>query len=90
MRQKRDFRFHWDRLCDIVRREGEIGDAFLMMELGFTPPVWKLWKSKFREISETTVVKGRDYSGVNYHGGIAYNEDQKLWRWVPILELPPD
>jgi len=85
MTQKKHFSYIWDRLAHIVKDQNKIGDANLMMELDFSPPSWKVWKSKFIEKSNCTVftIKTQDETMTNHR--IIYHKKAKIWTWNNFL-----
>lgn len=87
MKRKHDFRSNWLKLCNTVEKAGTIGDAKLMMELGFTPTTWKIWQPKFREMVEDLTVAVPSNDGARNDSMIFYDEERKTWRWELIPNL---
>ena len=80
MTEKKSFSKNWDYLVSVVFDNGPVPDVLLMLELKFTPPSWKIWKSKFLERSKYgTYTKKRYPSNKEVTFSIIYDKKSKMW-----------
>jgi len=69
---------------EYVGEEGSMHDVILMLRLGFSPPSWKIWKSKLAEMfSIKTFSKLGDDSGT-VRIKMEYNKKEKLWSVIEV------
>lgn len=80
MTQKISFSKKWDYLVSSVFDEVVIPDVLLMIQLGFTPHSWKVWKAKFIERSKYgTLKRVKQDTQKEVLFKIKYNKQNKMW-----------
>ena len=67
---------------EYVGEEGSMHDVILMLRLGFSPPSWKIWKSKLAEMFSINTFSKLDSKTVRIK--IEYSKKEKLWRAIDI------
>jgi len=67
---------------EYVEEEGSMHDVILMLRLGFSPPSWKIWKSKLAEMFSINTFSKLDSKTVRIK--IEYSKKEKLWRVIEV------
>lgn len=90
MTYKKDFKSIWSQLNDILKEETFILDVDLMIKLRFSPPSWKVWKSKFLEYARTRTIYHHNFkTDKRKYYQILYNKKRKEWSWKYLGEFDP-
>ena len=93
MTKKKNFEASWNALVYRVKSNmpsKKITDVELMSELGYSPPNWKVWKSKFIEKAMITEFLDDQEKRKNVYHVIEYNKKKKVWSYLEFIQEESD
>jgi len=86
MVERKSFVRLFDSLCNnlLKAKEKKMSDAEVMINLGFSPPSWKVWKQQFINYGEAKPVTNEDNESNQYY--VKYQKQEKKW-YLESMEL---
>ena len=81
MKRTKDFEHFAKCAANLILKEEEMADVLLMNELNFTPPSWKIWKSKLIEwfaVNVYAITNNETNLVTSYK--IIYDKKEKKWK----------
>ena len=86
LKQTKDFVEIIIEASKIIQNNGSISDVDLMIKLDFTPPSWKVWKSKLVEKLSDYIMDNLCSENINSKVKITYNKKKKLWKSTEFID----
>jgi len=79
MVERKSFVRLFESLCNnLLEADGKkMSDAEVMVNLGFSPPSWKVWKQQFIIYGEAKPVPNEDNESYQYY--VKYQKQEKNW-----------